>query len=328
MDMNIAKVRASTSAEYTRRINKALAFIDHHLDQTIRLEDLAKVSHFSAYHFHRIFLAMVGETVNEYVTRKRMEKAVYRLLRKPALSITEVSASGGFSSGANFSKAFKLYFGISPSELRNAGLPNSMGVTDSKIGKIYRKYGKAFNPRDLYSQVVTNAAVIEPDNLKEILMQVKVEDFAEKPIVCLSSPRGYELDSIYDTWDKLIQWANSHGIKNDWPTRFALCHDNPAITPEDKCRYDATIVVEKNVEVTLPFQKSVIPGGTYAIAYYNGEAGRINQFMTEFCSQWLCNSDYEPDDYPPIFNYLNDSKADGFVEMNVYLKLKELETVG
>lgn len=321
--MNIANARAGTSAEYARRINRALAYIDQHLDQAIRLDELAKVSHFSAYHFHRIFHAMVGETVNDYVTRKRMEQALHRLVGQPTRSVTEVAAAGGFSSSANFAKAFKQYFGISPSECRQAGLAQAWPGTDSKIGNIYRKYGKAFNPRDLYSQVVTNAAVFTPDNLKEILMQVKVETIPEKPVVCLSSPRGYELDAVYATWEKLIQWAERHGIDNDWPTRFALCHDNPAITPEAKCRYDATIVVDKNVEVAAPYHRSLIPGGKYAIAYFNGEASKINQFMTELCSQWLCDSGYEPDDYPPVFNYLGDSSEDS-VEMNVYLKLKAL----
>jgi AraC family transcriptional regulator len=76
LGMNLSKTKAKTSSEYTRRLNLALVFIDNHIDQVIRLEDLARVSHFSAFHFHRIFHAMLGETVNEYVTRKRMEKAV------------------------------------------------------------------------------------------------------------------------------------------------------------------------------------------------------------------------------------------------------------
>jgi AraC family transcriptional regulator len=322
--MKIANLRPNTSAEYTRRINKTLEYIDRHIDEVIRLEDLAKTSHFSAYHFHRIFHALVGETVNKYVTRKRMEKAVQRLITKPELSITEVAEQGGFSSSANFSKAFKLYFGVSPSELRNAGFRDDAVTVNSKIGKIFRNYGKAFNPQDLYSQCVTNVTTFEPEELKEILMQVKVEEVSEKNIVYLSSPRGYELDSVYDTWKRIIQWADSNEIANDWPTRFALCHDNPAITPEDKCRYDACVVIEANMEVNAPYYKSVIPGGKYAVARFKDRASKINQFMTELCSQWFCHSGYEPDDYPPIFNYLNDNRDSDIVDMNVYIKLKDL----
>ena len=319
--MNIPKPSDSKQSEYFRRIKLALEFIHDNLDQSIRLDDVAGASYFSAYHFHRIFHALVGETVNDYISRKRMEKAAYRLIGNPELSITEVSGLGGFSSSANFSKAFKLYFGVSPSELRKPG-----SIKNSKIGKIYRKYGKAFNPSDLYSQFYTSITVFESEKLKEMLMQVKVKEIKEKPIAYLTTPKGYELESIYETWDKIISWAKLNQINSEKEHRFAICHDNPAITPEDKCRYDASIEVSTGVHVSSPFQQTVIPGGKYAIAYYNDEGEKINNFMTELCSQWFPESGYEPDNYPPIFNYLNDDREDDIVEMDVYIKLKELNS--
>jgi len=312
--------KSKTQAEYIRRINKALEFIDQHLDQTIRLEDVARVSHFSPYDFHRMFHAMVGETVNDYVSRKRMEKAASRLIYKPILSVTDVAEAGGFSSSANFSKAFKLYFGLSPTEIRNPDNDEKR-----KIGKLYRKYGKAINTQELYSQFVTKSGAFDPDKLEEMLMKIIVEDKQEQSIAYLTTPKGYELDSVFATWDKIIHWAETRGIDEKAQTRYAICHDNPTITPEDKCRYDAAMVIDPDVQVIPPYNQSVIPAGKYAIAYYKDDAGKINNFITELCSKWFPDSGYEPDDYPPLFNYLNDSRQDGYVEMNVYIKLKELD---
>lgn len=313
-----------THSEYQRRINMALEFIEQHLDQTIRLEDVAGASHFSAYHFHRIFHALLGETVNDYISRKRMEKALRMLIYKPELSVLDVAVSGGFSSSANFAKAFKLYFGVSPSEIRKYQPGNTGSVESSKIGKLYSKYGKVFKPEDLYSQFVTQQGVFDPEKLEELLMKIKVEEIQEKTIAFLSSPRGYELDSVYATWDRLSQWAQAEGIESGFHNKFAICHDNPVITPEDKCRYDAAVVINPEMTVAPPFTQSVIPGGKYAVAYFKDNAEKISRFMTELCSQWLCNSGYEPDNYPPIFNYLNDSREDKFVEMDIYIKLKPL----
>ncbi len=308
-----------TQAEYIRRINKTIEYISQNIDKNICLEDAAKISHFSPFHFHRIFHSIVGDTLNEYISRKKMEKAANILVCKPELNITEVAEMGGFSSSANFSKAFKLYFGISPSQIRNPKADNN-----SKIGKIYSKYGKEFNASNLYSQFVTNSAVFDSDKLEELLMNVKVEDIEEKLISFLTAPKGYDLDSIFETWDTMIKWAKSKGINDQENKRFAICHDNPMITPSDKCRYDASIEVNSEVNITSPFSKSIIPSGKYAIAYYKGEDNKVSNFYMELYSNWLPNSGFEPDNFPPVAHYLNDSRQDGFMEMEVYIKVKKL----
>ena len=316
------KVKTKTSSEYHRRITLSLRYINEHLDERLHLNDIASVSYFSSYHFHRIFHALVGETVNDYVSRKRMERAINRLLANKKLSITEVSVLGGFSSSANFSKAFKLYFGLSPSQLRH-----SSKQKNSKIGKLYRKYGKEFNHQDLYSQFVTQNEVFASDKLEELLMKIKIKDLDEKKIAYLTAAKGYDLSSVFETWDKIVQWANNQNINTEKQHCFAICHDNPVITPEDKCRYDAAIVVDSSISIASPINESVIPSGKYAIAYFKDVAEKISPFMTELCAQWFPDSGYEPDDYPPLFNYLNDSRKEGgTVEMNVYIKIKALET--
>lgn len=312
--------KTKTREEYFRRVNKAIEFIIEHLDEPVNLEKIAAASHFSPYHFHRIFHGVVGETVNDFVQRKKMERAANRLLCEPGLSVSAVADQGGFSSSANFAKAFKLYFGISPSQLRD---PHSKH--DSKIGKIYSKYGKAFKVQDLYSQFDTDKVVFEPDKLKEILMNVKIETMPEKVIAWLTAPKGYELDAIFDTWDKINHWAESSGIEDHASKRYALCHDNPMITPVEKCRYDACIDVGDGIDITAPYAKSVIPGGKYAVAYYKGEGDKVSNFYMELYSAWLPNSGFEPDNFPPVAHYLNDSRQDGFVEMEVCIKLKALE---
>lgn len=313
-----------TQVEYYRRIQLALDFIESNIDRSIQLNDIAKTSHFSSFHFHRIFHAIVGETVNDYVSRKKMEKAVNRLAYHSKMTVTEIAHIGGFSSSANFSKAFKLYFGMSPSELRKVKFQNKY-IKESKNGKLYSKYGKEFKPQDLYSQFVTKAGASVSGKLEEILMDVKVEYREEINIAFLSSDKGYELDSVYRTWDKVTSWGRNSGIDCYQQTRFGICHDNPTITPEDKCCYDAAIEIPSQLAVAAPFKKSSIPSGKYAVAYFKNSAEKITSFMTELCGGWFINSGYEPDDFPPVFNYLNDSRKDGFVEMKVYIKIKNLD---
>jgi len=59
-------------AEYTARINRVIDYIDANLDKQLTLTELAEVAAFSRFHFHRIFAAMRGETLNHYIQRVRV----------------------------------------------------------------------------------------------------------------------------------------------------------------------------------------------------------------------------------------------------------------
>ena len=53
----------STPEGYRKRINRVIFHIEAHLGEPLRLDDLARVAHFSPFHFHRIFAAFTGESL-------------------------------------------------------------------------------------------------------------------------------------------------------------------------------------------------------------------------------------------------------------------------
>ena len=59
--------RQQLREEYTARINCVIDHIQNHLADDLSLETLSHIAHFSRFHFHRIFSAMVGETLNQYI---------------------------------------------------------------------------------------------------------------------------------------------------------------------------------------------------------------------------------------------------------------------
>lgn len=66
-------MKAETRQSYKERILRVLVHIQGHLDEVMPLDKLARVAHFSPYHFHRIFRGMVGESVKQHVRRLRLE---------------------------------------------------------------------------------------------------------------------------------------------------------------------------------------------------------------------------------------------------------------
>ena len=80
--------------EYENRMHRVLEHIDRHLDDTLELNALTGVAHFASFHFHRVFLAWMGETLGDYLRRRRLEVAAMRLVVQPRVAGTERGAVG------------------------------------------------------------------------------------------------------------------------------------------------------------------------------------------------------------------------------------------
>lgn len=103
---------------YLRLISKTEDYIEQHLAEPISLSDLARNAHLSEFHFHRIFRKYSSETLHEFVTRFKLERAAVFLSVTSSISITEVALNYGYNDVSSFSRAFKKHFGNSPSNYR------------------------------------------------------------------------------------------------------------------------------------------------------------------------------------------------------------------
>ena len=79
-------------------MHAVLRHIDQHLDQPLDLTTLAQVAHFSPFHFHRLFAAWMGETLGDYLRRRRVEMAAMRIAAQPRLPLLPLALAVGFGS--------------------------------------------------------------------------------------------------------------------------------------------------------------------------------------------------------------------------------------
>src|SRR2546421_9480814 len=107
-------------SEYANRMHRVLEHIDRHLDQTLELDLLASVANFSAFHFHRLFSAWMGESLGGYLRRRRLEVAALRLVAQPRVPVLQVALAVGFGSSEAFARAFKARFGKTPTSWRTS----------------------------------------------------------------------------------------------------------------------------------------------------------------------------------------------------------------
>jgi AraC family transcriptional regulator len=126
-------------ADYIKRVNQAIDHILQHLDQPLRLDDLASIAGFSSFHFHRVFRSLVGEPLNQFVKRLRLERALTMMSREGTRSLTDVALSCGFSSSSDFSRTFKQRYGMAPSAFdvrgfrkRNRGVLEAVSALEER----------------------------------------------------------------------------------------------------------------------------------------------------------------------------------------------------
>ena len=108
------------------------------------LNAVSEIAFFSPFHFHRVFKFVTEETLNEYVKRRRIEKSASDLLHKN-ITATEIAHKYGFSDNSSYSRSFKKYFGVSPTEFKNQN-PNKF----SKIRQLKSKNGQEYPDYEKY----------------------------------------------------------------------------------------------------------------------------------------------------------------------------------
>ncbi|MDD7793100.1 helix-turn-helix transcriptional regulator [Clostridium sp. 'White wine YQ'] len=98
-------------------IKESIEYIENNLKGKIELKELADKAFLSKYHYHRIFHAIVGEPVAEYVRKRRLEEAANELISTDN-KIVDIALKYQFGSQETFTKAFKKVYGVPPREFR------------------------------------------------------------------------------------------------------------------------------------------------------------------------------------------------------------------
>ena len=106
---------------YTQTMQKVLDTIESDLEY-VSIEELISVSGYSYYHFHRIFKAYTGETLNKYIKRLQLEKALLQM-QVDKENITQIAMRSGYNTPSAFNKAFKEMFGVNPSQYKQTLMP-------------------------------------------------------------------------------------------------------------------------------------------------------------------------------------------------------------
>jgi AraC family transcriptional regulator len=230
------------SANPIEKLLPVLVHIQANLDEDLSLSALAKRVRLSPFHFHRLFRSAVGETLKQYTQRLRLERAANRLVMHEG-TILDVALDSGFQSHETFSREFKRRFQVTP--------------------RGYRKWGRSKLDKSLGSTPPLDEIY---DDFE--LSETKVTRMAQLQVAFIRHVGPYEVvpDSL---WHKLYEWARARRLPLDL-IFMGIAHDAPGITPPQKLRFDAAIVVPEPFSAEGTVGHQVLAPGDFAITTHVG----------------------------------------------------------
>jgi len=267
-------MRTITYNDYTQRINKVVAYINDHLDESLDLKTLAEVAALSEFHFHRVFKALKGESIGAHISRLRIEAAA-RLLRYSALSIEDIAFNIGYETPAALSKAFKNQYGITPTKYRTN--------------------------KDIY---IMKKEIINPDLA---LKAPKIIELEPKNLIYVALTGKYGTLDYGKAYEQLWAVVKSQKLFTKGIESICVSYDDPKITKASLQRSEVSLAIHKPAHPEGEVSCKTLAGGKYAVFFYQGSYSHLSA-VYDAAMRWVIDSEYEVREEPTFEKYLNDSR--------------------
>lgn len=262
---------------YHQRLTEVIEYIGKHLDEDISLENLSAIFCISKFHFHRLFTAFTGLSLQQYIRWLRLKRAAHQLIIDKDQPIINIAINAGFESHEAFSRVFKKTCGYSPTQYRKGS------------GFSYWEQ----SPYCLHKE-------------EKVSMNVEVRNINKMRLAVVEHRGDPQL--IADSVNKLISWAKAQAmnLKPKPGEAFGFGYDDPATTLASKFRMDLGIKIPENLKLEEGIVvEKYIPSGRYAVVMHKGSRNNLGDTIYPMYRDWLPKSGEQLGDLPCIFCYYN-----------------------
>lgn len=276
-------MKPATRIHYAQRMEPVLRWLASHPHCDPDLYQLADLACMSPYHFHRIYRAMLGETVNASVQRIRMHQAAVALAGSQE-AVHEVASRAGYESSAAFNRAFAATFGLPPGRYREAR-------------------SRPFAPEESGMYPIT------------------LETFPGVTLATLPHRGSYQ--EIGPVFTRLFMLAASRDLAQPDACGFGVYFDDPEQVPPAQQRSLAGLSVDPDAHLGEDLERFDIPEGRYAILSYTGPYNEMGKAYSWMFSEWLPGSGLIPANFPMFEQYVNDPRSTppAQLQTRIYLPL-------
>ena len=224
---------------------KAIDFIEQNINYPIAVTDVADSAGYSLYHFSRTFLIVVGQTIKEYIRKRRLTEAAKRLLTNNSRLI-DLAFDCQFESQEAFTRAFKKIFLTTPGEYRKLTQP------------------MIFLFQDKFTL----------ENLKHLKWGISMEPIIKEKdsfmVVGMKDNFTHETSgNIPQLWDKFVPHIET--IPNKTGNHyFGVCEGDPNNINAENFTYMACVEVNNLNTIPDGMEGQIIEKQTYAVFTHKG----------------------------------------------------------
>lgn len=259
--------------DYRAQLLHVTAHIHDHLAEPLDLNQLAVVADLSPFHWHRIYHALMGETVMATVRRLRLHRASGYLAQTP-LTVTEIARRCGYPNAQSFTRAFRQAFGQSPKawrETRTDALP-------------WR-----------------SAPRMQPDEWPVTVREVPAIEMAGMPHrgSYMRIGRAFEAAQILFA---------AQGLMRPDTRWLAQYRDDPFAYPEAQLNSCAGFSLPPGGEVVPPLHRLTLGGTRCAVLRYRGPYPNMRDAYQWLYGTWLVAAGHRVADQPVFEEYLNNPR--------------------
>lgn len=261
--------------DHLQQIQRAVDYIEDHLNNDLEVAAIAKVAGFSKWHFQMVFSSAVGDSLKEYIRKRRLSVAMIDLCSSER-RILDIALDAGFESQEAFTRAFKAMFGKTPGDCRKEGAKLVMSLNKPRITMEYLDH--------LYGGIN-----MEP--LIKFVDEKKVAGMGARFISVLS-PDANNQNVIGELWSRYNPRSGEIPDRANWSDLGVVSCLSEAEEKEhpNEMFYLAGAEVTATENVPKGMTVITIPAGNYAVFTHKGSITKIGMTMKYIYGSWLPKS--------------------------------------
>ncbi len=283
---NIVPAEAIAAAQPVYRI---MHHIDTHLHEKLTLDELSAMASYSPYHFHRLFKSVAGITLGDYIMERRMCLVRRYLDHYPLLTMTEVADRAGFRSPSDFSRAFKVRFGETPTAYK------ARVLGDRKICIADRKFYERYFSTIYYNRRQENGrSDIEPVRT----LKVTIKQLPQYRVLFLPLLGSGTEDMLHEKLTRAFRHVAAQAAgRHRRPFQTLMIGSSHELLPMPqgvfRYRLDVCAAVADNFEADdAELPTADLAGGLYAMIRLSTRLEEMLAVLDAFYREWLPVSGY------------------------------------